>query len=401
MRSKWAFRLVILGVFCAGLLAPAGCGWFQPCATADFEFTPASAEGGIPLRVDFRAIVDDGAVAYDWDFGDGAKSTEAAPSHVYYAEGTYGVLLTVHYEDGTAAVVQKPHCITVLEVMHDLVPDQLYWLDISAGKIHRAELGSTSETTVVTGISAGHGLAVGPDGLYWTDGKTVRAAGRGGTSPKTLYTSAGTATSLCVDTTQNYLFWTVLPPKYGNGGIMRLSLVAGATPLEWAWSWTSGTSVPQLLAIDAASFRLYYYAMFHVASGGGIVIPQSSAAPKDDPIPAYIGLSTTMKNSFYENIVAGNLGRAGGMAVDAGIAGGARYVYYTSPEWNRVERMNIETTQIAWLINDAPAAKGIALDTLNGYLYWSDYDGIHRMNLTTRERELLFPSVTADALAIG
>ncbi len=141
--------------------------------------------------------------------------------------------------------------------------------------------------------------------------------------------------------------------------------------------------------------------MFHVASGGGIVIPQSSAAPKDDPIPAYIGLSSTMKNSFYENIVAGNLGRAGGMAVDAGIAGGARYVYYTSPAFNRVERMNIETTQIWWLINDAPAAKGIALDTLNGYLYWSDYDGIHRMNLTTRARELLFPGVTADALAIG
>lgn len=136
MRSKWAFRLFVLGVFCVGLLVPAGCGWFQASPTADFEFTPASAEGGVPLLVDFRAIVEDGAVAYDWDFGDGAKSTEAAPSHIYYAAGTYGVLLTVHYEDGTAALVQKPHCITVQEVMHDWIPDELYWLDIDAGKIH-------------------------------------------------------------------------------------------------------------------------------------------------------------------------------------------------------------------------------------------------------------------------
>ncbi len=379
----------------------AGCEWFQASPTADFEFTPASAEGGVPLLVDFRAIVEDGAVAYEWDFGDGAKSTEAAPSHIYYTEGTYGVLLTVHYEDGTAALVQKPHCITVLEVMHDWIPNELYWLDIDAGKIHRAELDGGPETTVVTGISAGHGLAVSSEALYWTDGKTVRAAGRGGASSKTLFTSVGTVVNVCVDTTQNFLFWTVLPPKYGSGGIMRLSLVAGSTPITWAWNWTSGTSVPQFLAIDAASFRLYYYAMFHVASGGGIVVPQSSAAPKDDPIPAYIGMSTTMKNSFYENIVTGSLGRAGGMTIDAGIAGGARYIYFTSPEWNRVERLNIETTELVWLINDAPAAKGVALDVQHGYLYWSDYDGIHRMNLTTRARELLFPGVTADALAIG
>jgi hypothetical protein len=63
--------------------------------------------------------------------------------------------------------------------------------------------------------------------------------------------------------------------------------------------------------------------------------------------------------------------------------------------------MNTETTQIWWLMNDAPMAKGIALDALNGYLYWSDYDGIHRMNLTTRARELLCPGVAVDALAIG
>lgn len=258
-----------------------------------------------------------------------------------------------------------------------------------------------SDTTVVTGISAAHGLAVSGETLYWTDGKNLRAAGRGGTSAKTLFTSSGTIKSVCVDTTQNYLFWTVLPPKDGNGGIMRVSLDAGATPLQWAWNWTSGTAVPQFLAIDAASFRLYYYSMFHVASGGGIVIPQFAAAPREDPILADIAVSSTMKNSFYENVLVERLSRAGGMSIDAGVVGGARYLYWTTPEAGRVNRCKIDGTEFTWLINDTLNPQGIAVDVQNGYLYWSDDDGVHRMNLTTRKRELIYPGVTADALAIG
>ena len=39
-------------------------------------------------------------VAYDWDFGDGATSTQVAPTHTYAANGTFNVTLTVTDNEG-------------------------------------------------------------------------------------------------------------------------------------------------------------------------------------------------------------------------------------------------------------------------------------------------------------
>ncbi len=63
----------------------------------DIAATPQS--GNAPLRVSFDASGSydpDGAIAsYDWDFGDGATSTEIAPSHDYPAAGAYVATLVV------------------------------------------------------------------------------------------------------------------------------------------------------------------------------------------------------------------------------------------------------------------------------------------------------------------
>lgn len=72
-----------------------------------FEYVPTGEEFGVSvsasaytgtdtLTVTFTATVD-GAdnVTYAWDFGDGATSTEASPTHTYAAPGFYTVALTV------------------------------------------------------------------------------------------------------------------------------------------------------------------------------------------------------------------------------------------------------------------------------------------------------------------
>ncbi|MEO6239807.1 MAG: PKD domain-containing protein [Bacteroidia bacterium] len=51
---------------------------------SDFHFTNCSTEGH----------------SYEWDFGDGGTSTLTAPTHTYYAAGTYTVRLTAISEKG-------------------------------------------------------------------------------------------------------------------------------------------------------------------------------------------------------------------------------------------------------------------------------------------------------------
>lgn len=48
------------------------------------------------------------AVSYNWDFGDGATSTEKTPKHLYSTGGTYNVVLTAMNGDGATTNLIKP-----------------------------------------------------------------------------------------------------------------------------------------------------------------------------------------------------------------------------------------------------------------------------------------------------
>jgi PKD repeat protein len=55
-------------------------------------------EGAPPLKVQFTASVEEdegGPWKFEWDFGDGQKSTEQNPSHTYPKVGEYTATLTV------------------------------------------------------------------------------------------------------------------------------------------------------------------------------------------------------------------------------------------------------------------------------------------------------------------
>ena len=74
---------------------------------------PYSGEPGIGMAFDGSGSYDTDAtiVAYEWDFGDGSTGTGETPTHIYTAEGTYDVALTVtnnkgarHTDPTTAAI---------------------------------------------------------------------------------------------------------------------------------------------------------------------------------------------------------------------------------------------------------------------------------------------------------
>ena len=67
--------------------------------------TDINIEGFIPFTANFTNATT-GATGFLWEFGDGATSTEATPSHEYTKTGQYEVSLTAYYGQG-CSVTQK------------------------------------------------------------------------------------------------------------------------------------------------------------------------------------------------------------------------------------------------------------------------------------------------------
>jgi PKD repeat protein len=82
---------------------------FQLDPVADFSTSVTS--GYTPLSVQFTDLSQH-AILRNWNFGDGATSTEQNPLHTYYSAGTYIVNLTAGNGNNTAS---KTATITVFE----------------------------------------------------------------------------------------------------------------------------------------------------------------------------------------------------------------------------------------------------------------------------------------------
>ncbi|MFK8162058.1 MAG: peptidylprolyl isomerase [Lewinella sp.] len=72
---------------------------FSQCAAPKPGFTPALRSVVAAETVSFNNTSEK-ATSYSWDFGDGATSTEAAPSHRYFQSGDYTVMLTATDDKG-------------------------------------------------------------------------------------------------------------------------------------------------------------------------------------------------------------------------------------------------------------------------------------------------------------
>ena len=70
------------------------------------DFDTSTRRGAAPLDVTFtdRSF---GAKSFEWDFGDGAKSSKRSPEHRYATPGVYAVTLTVKGSAGEHTVVRR------------------------------------------------------------------------------------------------------------------------------------------------------------------------------------------------------------------------------------------------------------------------------------------------------
>ena len=82
-------------------------------AQAKADFTASPLFGCGPLSVDFTdASV--GAVSWEWNFGNGATSTEKNPSYIYDKPGTYNVTLTIKTTEGCSDTKTRTNYVQVI-----------------------------------------------------------------------------------------------------------------------------------------------------------------------------------------------------------------------------------------------------------------------------------------------
>ena len=72
----------------------------------------ARSMDNIGFSVDIQGGI--ASFSYQWDFGDGAKSVDAAPWHKYKAAGTYNVSVTVTDDKGNKAIDSRTNYITII-----------------------------------------------------------------------------------------------------------------------------------------------------------------------------------------------------------------------------------------------------------------------------------------------
>ncbi|MDQ1252310.1 MAG: hypothetical protein QG646_1431, partial [Euryarchaeota archaeon] len=214
----------------------------QPSRVPVANFSSDVTEGSVPLSVQFSDLSKD-ATGWNWDFGDGATSTEQNPMHVYNAVGKYAVTLTASNEAGTD-VETKTGYITVRAVSSKL----------AAAFSASPTSGNTPLKVVFTDKSTGS-----PTSWKWSFGDGTSSTEK---NPVHIYSKAGKYTvSLTVKNAKGSS--TVTKSGYINAVTILKAPVAAfsafptsgnaplkvvfndwsrGSPTSWNWNFGDGTS---------------------------------------------------------------------------------------------------------------------------------------------------------------
>lgn len=106
-RTTW-YSLLLFGLIILVASSIVACAPAKPGAPVA-KFTSRPTEGAAPLEVSFTDHSEGTITTWTWDFGDGEKSREHNPTHVYKAPGTYTVQLmvvSIRGSDTTSVVIK-------------------------------------------------------------------------------------------------------------------------------------------------------------------------------------------------------------------------------------------------------------------------------------------------------
>jgi len=95
------------------------------------KFSADTGSGKSPLKVTFKDESLGNPIQFMWDFGDGGKSTERNPVHIYEKPGLYSVKLTLSNEADTNSFEQK----NIISVHPHIIPKAGFSVNANTGKV--------------------------------------------------------------------------------------------------------------------------------------------------------------------------------------------------------------------------------------------------------------------------
>ena len=224
----------------------------------------------------------------------------------------------------------------------------IYWIDADAGTLHRL-IGDEVEN-LLPGVQNAISLAVANNKIYWTedaDGDTdaVKRANLDGSNVRVLTSLQSIATSIAVDTVNSKLYWT-----NSRGRIQTMNFDGGAVT-----NLIQNLKGPNNITLDTAGSKLYW--------------GESDSIWRAD-------LNGRNREEF-----APNLGELRSIAI-----AGSRIYSIERPADEQHWQLRSSTldgltpTQTLATLQSKPL--GLAVDTTEGKLYWTNADGkIQRANL--------------------
>ena len=237
----------------------------------------------------------------------------------------------------------------------------MFWINTDTDKIESLEPfdAVTQEVASLTVDAVG-------GKVYWAEhgssGGTIKRANLDGTNVEVLTTEPITASSFVVDTADNKLYWT----DSTQGRIHSANL-----------NGENITTIIELddikdIAVDAAGSKLYFSDLFAIRR---------------------VNLDGTNVEIILTGWGTRRTTGIGGIAVAAG------KIYWTELQrlsGGKIHRANLNGTNIETIATPLGTPTGIAVDTVNGKVYWANsYGGIQRLDINGGEVENVVYGINA------
>ena len=259
--------------------------------------------------------------------------------------------------DATGASASLTFTITVQDTP---APTEvyMYWASWSFGSIQRAKLDGTHLQDVVTGLVSPRDVAldIARNKMYWVDadGHKLQRANLDGTNLQDLVNTQGRPFGVAVDTMSGKVYWSI----WGPGKIRRANL--DGSNVE---DFVTGLSEPEDIDLDLSAGKIYW----------------------TDTVTNKIQRANLDRNPNVEDLVTVGLSHSLGLTLD--VAAGKMYWTNTSfwpgpwPGHDKIQRANLDGTNVEDLLTVSGVAGGIALDVSADKMYWAESGKIWRANL--------------------
>jgi PKD repeat protein len=334
-----------------------GCTRFS--GEVDFTATPTS--GRAPLTVSFAPSVCGAIDRYVWSFGDGGTSVEARPQHTYAQAGNYSVTLLITPRGEAPIACAKANLVTVTSGMQSGRITPIYWTEQGKSNVRRCLRDGSLVQDLDMWIDGPADVAVAGSFVYWVDQV------RGEISKHDLSTSLNTVLAtdrdlpygVAVNVQAGKLYWTEQYPNAAgvDGMVMQIRLDGSGAG---TLRQTLGPAFD--MAYDPSRNRLYWSQHF-------------SVLPRDLGSQGY-GISVQDLASGTLSRVVSGLGYVPyGIAIDS-VNG---RLYWTGG--GAVHCCNLDGSQVETIVTGADDPRGIAIDPDLGKIYWGEDGKIRSANL--------------------